>query len=176
MKRNSNENIYTLFADWLKQIESQLNVALVRAPYKKGKIYYFKGIPENFLSLQIDDGGIVVWVFHEGEAVEMLRDIDAVLGYKRGNGYYCKLCNVPEYYPSIKKFYTDHCFSKLLKWINMELALSKYLEICFEGSGSSWATLDINIRFRKKLKEFVKSAFSFKENLKVKKFRVKLWA
>jgi hypothetical protein len=110
-----------------------------------------------------------VWVYHEGEAVEMLRDIDALSGYKRGKGYYCKLCTVPDYYSSIKKFYIDHCFMELLKWINTELALSNYLEICFGECRSSWATLDIKINWEKDIMFSIKSALLFKTRIKVKK-------
>jgi len=166
-------NIYTLFTDWLNENESQLIVPLIRAPYKKGKIYYFKDIPESPLSLQIDDDGIVVMVYHDDEAVEMILDLDAVSGYKRGKGYFCRLCIEPVYYSSIKEFYTNHCFEKLKIWINTKLTQSEFIDIFFFGGrdGSSCAQLSIDIITKKKYILKMKSLF---KNAGVEKIRVKL--
>ena len=46
MKSRTKHNVYSLFEEWVKENNSQLNVPLIRAPYKKGKLYYFKDIPD----------------------------------------------------------------------------------------------------------------------------------
>lgn len=173
MKTKSEENIYTLFPDWLKQNEDRLSVPLLRTPYKKGKIYSFKGISNDLLSLQISEGGIIIWVYYDGVAVEMLYVRDAVSGFKRGKGYYCISCSEPEYYSSLKEFYIQHCFEKLLKWINNKLVVSKYIDISFFGDrdGTSTADLDIDIIHKKKVTSAIKSI----SKMKVENIRVTLW-
>lgn len=154
-------NVPALFAKWIRENESRFAIKLVRTPYKKGKGYTFEGIPDN-LSVWVDDGGIVVWVYLDGNAVDMLRDIDAVLAYKAGKGYYCNLCIAPEYFPTIESFYIKHCFEDLLEWINTKLATAKYCEICFAGgrNGTSWAFLDNQFRKRTGLRKFMSSVRS----------------
>jgi hypothetical protein len=170
-------NIYIIFADWLKENKAQLMVSLIPAPDKNGKIYYFKRIPENLISLQINDGGIGIWVFYEGVAVEMLLDLDAVSGYKRGHGYYCRLCIEPAYYSSLKEFYIQHCFERLLIWLNTKLAKSEFIDICFFGDrdGISCAYLSADTKQKKRYIKKLKSEFSVKSNIVVEEIKVNLW-
>jgi len=170
-------NIYTLFADWLKENEAQLIVPLIPGSYKKGVTYYFNGIPESLLSLQIDDGGIVVWVYHDAVAVEMLLDLDAISGYKLGHGYYCKLCNEPAYYPSIKEFYIKHCFERLFTWINTKLAQSELIDIIFFGDrdGISCAYLSVDTKQKNRYIKKLKSEFSVKSKIEIERIKVDLW-
>lgn len=174
MKSRTKHNVYSLFEEWVKENNSQLNVPLIRAPYKKGKLYYFKDIPDTLLSLQVDDGGLVVHVWYDDQPVEMLLDLDAVLGYNRGSGYYCKLCTEPQYYESMKEFYKQHCFERLRIWINTKLVLSQFIDIYFFGGrdGSSCAQLSIDIKSKKQFLRKMKSLF---KNTVVEKIRVDLW-
>ena len=132
MKKKTTISVPALFAEWIRKNESRFAIKLVRTPYKKGKGYTFEGIPDN-LSVRVDDGGIVVWVYLDGNAVDMIRDIDAVFAHESGKGCYCKLCITPEYFPTIEAFYINHCFEELLEWINTKLAAAKYCEIRFAG-------------------------------------------
>ncbi len=172
----SKQNIYSLFETWVHENNRQFSVPLIRAPYKKGKTWYFNGISKDLLTLQVDDGGIVVWAWHEGKPVDMILDLDAVLDYKPDNGYFFCDRIEPLYYKSVKEMYIVDCFEWLRIWINMRLSISRYIDIFYIGDrdGICSAMLDIEEKLRKKFITNIRSLFPSKA-IDIEKVRVDLW-
>lgn len=130
------------FFGWLQEFHSKFAIPLrfIRRIDKEIE-FGFLGIASS-ISVHFSSRALSVSVVKNGVFLDYLIDIDLVL--KRGTqGYFCELCEQTnrEYSPTREDAWRKHQFEALLAWVNDKLASARWLRVCCNDCGASWASL-----------------------------------
>lgn len=81
-------------------------------------------------------------IWHAGQVIDMLNDIDIVERRHSDGGHYCALClEFADRYSSRQELWEQHCFEPLLDWANACFQPGRWLHVVVLHDGSSWAEI-----------------------------------
>lgn len=130
------------FGRWLGQNRHRFNhpprITLRRRDYLE---LSFQGVTPQIKGA-ISRNGTSFHIWHAGQVIDLLNDIDIVERRRSDGRYYCALCLEPvDDYASRQALWEQHCFEPLLEWANACFQPGQWLHIAVCHGGSSWAEI-----------------------------------
>ena len=130
------------FGHWLGQNRHRFQhpprITLQRRDYLE---LSFQGVTPQIKGF-ISRNGTSFHIWHGGQVIDMLNDIDIVERRRSDGRHCCALCLEPvDSYASRQELWERHCFGPMLEWANAFFQPGQWLHITVLHDGSSWAQI-----------------------------------